>query len=181
MRRMKTALLLLACAGTTQALANETSEYQLSPEQSFDSNQNWDSTEETEQMSGTRPSNHSESDDDRTSQMPGTMPQANDTDAPSSSASSSELSRGMIRDEKVGIKPQVGVFVFNQSNGETASRIAEGIQLDANIMSMISDDLDNVYFGPSSGAIFSHLGSPGSNVIGTDSDTSNAHPGHCEC
>jgi hypothetical protein len=96
--------------------------------------------------------------------------QVNDNENPSlsSTAGSKEVTRGYLSNEVVGLKPQLGVMVFTDQNGNSTSRALGGIGIEANIATMISQDLKSVYFGPSTGFLYSHLGSTGSNFVGTN-------------
>jgi hypothetical protein len=91
----------------------------------------------------------------------------------SSRAAQDELgAQGYLRRETVSIKPQVGMLAFQNFAGENVTRAAAGLSVDANLTNMIISQPTNLYIGPSTGAIFSHLGSPTSNFFG-----SNPNPG----
>jgi hypothetical protein len=75
---------------------------------------------------------------------------------------------GYLTNEKVGIRPQVGTLVFDDVNGDSAARAAYGLTVDVNLASAINENLMHWYLGPSTGAIYSHLGSPGAGFFGTD-------------
>lgn len=84
-----------------------------------------------------------------------------------------EVTRGMLRDEVVGIKPQVGIMAYTDAANNSTSRIAEGLTLEWNatgsIASMMGTEggLKNWYIGPVTGLVYSHLGAPSSNFFGT--------------
>lgn len=80
-----------------------------------------------------------------------------------------EVTRGYLKDEAFGIKPQVGVLAFKDTDGTNTARGAVGIGLEWNATKALGLD-PTWYFGPSSGVIFSHLGSPSSNFFGSDAD-----------
>jgi hypothetical protein len=102
--------------------------------------------------------------DDRYYEEPGTA--AEDTMA-TTRREESEVSRGMLRDEVFGMKPQVGVISFDEpGTGDTASRGVVGILFDWNFASG-----SHFYVGPQFGGLFSHLGAPGSNFFGSDAPT----------
>ena len=82
-----------------------------------------------------------------------------------------EVTRGYLQKEIVGIKPQAGLVVFKNSDGNTDSRAAMGLILEMNAVTTFykgNKELKNWYIGPSTGLIFSHLGNPSSNFFGTD-------------
>lgn len=89
---------------------------------------------------------------------------------------SEEVTRGYLERETVGMKPQAGVLVFEDALGNDSSRFALGFTLDWNAANAISRNLENWFIGPSTGFIYSHLGSPGSNFFGADSETPGAGP-----
>lgn len=73
--------------------------------------------------------------------------------------------------EMVGIRPQVGLLAFDDPSGDNTSRFAAGLTVDMNATRFFTDqEMSNFYVGPSTGLIYSHLGDPGSNFFGTDSD-----------
>jgi hypothetical protein len=74
---------------------------------------------------------------------------------------------GTLMDEAVAIKPQVGVFDFNDSTGNQTLRGAVGLALELNFSRIVSGVSNNLYFGISTGGLYSHLGDVGSNFIGT--------------
>src|SRR5690606_13313175 len=74
-----------------------------------------------------------------------------------------EATRGFLRDESVSIKPQLGAVFFEDATGDRTTRAAAGLTLDINV----APGSDSWFIGPSTGAIFSHLGSATSNFFGT--------------
>ena len=86
--------------------------------------------------------------------------------------SSGDMTRGMLKNEVVGIKPQVGVMVFTDPIvGNNTSRAVYGFTTDVNFAPAIGSEMSNWFVGPSTGLIFSHLGAPGSNILGTNSNS----------
>lgn len=83
-----------------------------------------------------------------------------------------EIAGDYLRKEIVGVKPQAGVMVFKNSEGNTDSRAALALIVEMNAVSTFykgsKERTKNWYLGPSSGIIFSHLGNPSSNFFGTD-------------
>jgi len=82
-----------------------------------------------------------------------------------------EMKPRSLKDEIVGVKPQLGVVVFNEAiNGVTqdaTSRAAYGVSLDLNLARWRSDERREWFVGPSTGFVFSHIGDIGSNFFGT--------------
>jgi hypothetical protein len=81
-----------------------------------------------------------------------------------------DVNEGILRNEVVGIKPQVGALVFRDQQLNTNSRIVEGFTVDGNIATMINKDWNNFFMGPSVGVLFSHLGDPTANFLGMNPD-----------
>ncbi len=82
-----------------------------------------------------------------------------------------EMKPRSLKDEIFGIKPQLGVLVFNEAiNGvseDTSSRAAYGFTMDLNLARWRDADRRQWFVGPSTGLIYSHLGGVGSNFFGT--------------
>lgn len=70
-----------------------------------------------------------------------------------------------LQEEIIGIKPQVGIVNFTDVLGQDATRAAAGLTLDINL----AEATDTLFFGPSTGVIYSHIGGADANFIGTDS------------
>jgi hypothetical protein len=104
--------------------------------------------------------------DQNSFQAPGTT----DDTSLATTAESSEVTRGYLSNELVGVKPQVGVIAFTDQLGNSQGRAAYGFTLESNIAGMVGLD-KSIYMGPQTGFIFSHLGEPSSNLFGADSDT----------
>lgn len=85
--------------------------------------------------------------------------------------SESEVSQGLIQNEVFSVKPQLGAMVFDDGTG-TTTRGTGGFMLDWNLAeTILPDNMSGWYVGPSAGLLYSHMGAPGSNFIGTDSPT----------
>lgn len=82
----------------------------------------------------------------------------------------SEVTKGILSSELVAIRPQVGVLMFRDpfSNANT-SRFAAGFTTGANIIPRINPEWNNLYIGPETGLIYTHLGDPGTNLLGAGS------------
>lgn len=78
--------------------------------------------------------------------------------------------------ETVGILPQLGVLIYEDIQGSTTSRAVGGIGLDYNVGAGLTGN-PRWYIGPSTGALYSHLGSATSNFFGTDPTATLNDPG----
>ena len=88
-----------------------------------------------------------------------------------------EVMRGLLQDETFSLKPQLGGLAYTDSQGGSTGRFLYGITADMNVLTMIRPDLTQAYFGPSIGAMFTHLGEPGSNAFGTEGSQSAGQTG----
>ena len=95
---------------------------------------------------------------------------ADDTKMGTSRTYEQDQAGGYLRSEKVAVKPQVGVVAYSDILGQNTARGATGLAVDANVIKWAMPEQTNFYLGPSSGVIYSHLGSPSSNFVGTNSD-----------
>lgn len=101
-------------------------------------------------------------DDESSRQMPGESPMATTT------TEAQEVTRGYLPDEKLSVKPQVGLVAYRDTLGSDTSRLAAGIALDMNAFKLLDyTRWKNVYLGPSTGLLYSHMGSATSNFVGT--------------
>jgi len=96
-------------------------------------------------------------------QSPGTL----DEPGMTTRAESHEVTRGYLSNEVVGIKPQAGVLAYTQSTGDMSARPTIGFTAEANLASRMAGNASNVYVGPVTGFLYSHLGEPSSNFWGT--------------
>ncbi|MGK5089521.1 hypothetical protein WDW86_18370 [Bdellovibrionota bacterium FG-2] len=86
-------------------------------------------------------------------------------------AEAKEITRGYLRDEKVAVKPQLGVVAFNEpSTNNTRSRFATGVTAEMNAVPFVDKTMAAWYLGPSTGLIFSHLGADTSNFVGSNQE-----------
>lgn len=85
-----------------------------------------------------------------------------------STAEASEITRGYLKDERIAIKPQLGVLAYSDAIGERTARAAYGFTVDANIAKLIDNSWNKTYLGVTTGFLFSHMGAPGSNLFGTN-------------
>jgi hypothetical protein len=108
------------------------------------------------------------------------LAQAADDDMSSTTvASSSDVTHGYLRNEVVGIKPEVGTIVFNDpSTGVVDSRAAVGLDASWNVAgSFLPSSQRNFFIGPNTGVLFSHLGYGTSNFFGTNNQIQAGDPG----
>jgi hypothetical protein len=89
-------------------------------------------------------------------------------------ATAEDVTGGYLKNQTIGISPQLGVMVFNDAAGETSARAAYGLGIDANLAKMMNQEMANIYLGVSTGFIFSHLGDTGSNLFGSGTTTAAA-------
>ncbi|MCM2323464.1 MAG: hypothetical protein NDJ90_09405 [Oligoflexia bacterium] len=94
---------------------------------------------------------------------------AQEDETAATTAEAREVTRGYLKNEAFGVKPQVGVIAFKDATGDSTGRLAEGINLEWNTTRLFGMD-QKFYMGPVTGMIFSHLGSASSNFVGTDPD-----------
>lgn len=95
-----------------------------------------------------------------------------DTIAARTERAEEEVAKGPLEREVVGIKPQLGVMIFNDALDKTDSRVAAALIVEMNAMTTFFKDSQAAkrwYLGPSTGVVYSHLGDPSSNFFGADS------------
>jgi hypothetical protein len=105
---------------------------------------------------------------------------ADDTTATAPQSTAQEINMdhdGGLLNEAIGIKPEVGVLNFQDSTGNTTNRGAAGIALDLNFSRMAAGIANNLYFGVSTGGLYSHVGNVGSNFFGTSPSLSSGGGG----
>lgn len=100
-----------------------------------------------------------------------------DSSMSTSSTGASDLGSGYLRNEVVGIKPEVGVLAFKDQFGSNTSRGAVGLDIDYNVTKSFISGPTNFYIGPQTGLIYSHQGSLSSNFLGTNPDATVTDPG----
>ena len=86
-----------------------------------------------------------------------------------SEAQAVSLNKGTLKDESIGLKPEVGAFLFQDNTANQTARGAIGVGFDANFSHILSGVAQNTYFGISTGGLWSHLGASGSNFFGYNS------------
>ncbi len=76
--------------------------------------------------------------------------------------------RSALKNEALGIKPQVGAMVFNNPvSGNKDARAAYGATIDLNLTRLATSNPTPVYLGLSTGGLYSHFGGSNSNFFGT--------------
>jgi hypothetical protein len=97
-------------------------------------------------------------------QAPGTAEETN----LATTAEASEVTRGYLDKEVVGIKPQVGVMSYTDQFNNVQGRAAYGFTLEGNLAQAVGLGGTPFYVGPQTGFIFSHFGNPGANFFGSN-------------
>ena len=93
-------------------------------------------------------------------------------DTLTSTTEAEEVTRGYLKNEVFSFKPQLGVLNFKDPSGNSTTRAAGGMTIDANLApSLLNSPSKSLYFGPSTGVLYTHLGDPTSNLIGTNADS----------
>jgi hypothetical protein len=100
--------------------------------------------------------------------------QSDNTAANTSTAEFGDVIHGQLKDEKLAFVPQVGVLEFPDQNGNHTERASAGLLIEGNATSWVAPQAENLYIGPETGAIYSHLGNTSSNFIGTSPTTSDS-------
>jgi hypothetical protein len=77
-------------------------------------------------------------------------------------------SEGGLRDEAVGINPQFGILSLDNLVDDGQTRAVGGLTVDINVLRRVNTEGGRPFFGPSTGVLYSHLGTATSNFIGTD-------------
>lgn len=75
-----------------------------------------------------------------------------------------------MKDETIGIIPQVGAISFTDKNGEKDGRQLAGLGVDFNFASFYENVMRDYFLGISTGAFYSHIGAAGSDFFGSSDD-----------
>jgi len=75
---------------------------------------------------------------------------------------------GTLKSEIIGLKPQAGIITFRDDLNDRNTRFVVGMTIDANLLGSLKLKSGKPYLGPSTGAIFSHIGASQSNFFGFD-------------
>jgi hypothetical protein len=68
-------------------------------------------------------------------------------------------------------------LAFQDAQGDSTTRGAIGLHYDINMSNLVSSVSERLYFGPSFGGLYSHIGSVGSNFIATNSNGTDGNGG----
>jgi hypothetical protein len=75
-----------------------------------------------------------------------------------------------LKDEVVGISPQVGMVSYADASGAYRSRAAAGLLADFNATPLIAPEMKDFFLGVTTGGFYSHQGSNASNFFGSVSN-----------
>lgn len=95
----------------------------------------------------------------------------NSANTATTTTTTTEVTHGYLRDETVGLKPEVGLMAYTDAFGNSTSRLAVGFDLDWNILRAVDPEEGDTFFGIDTGFIYSHMGSPTSNFWGSSATT----------
>jgi hypothetical protein len=84
---------------------------------------------------------------------------------------------GALKDEVASIRPEVAILAFQDAQGDSTTRGAIGLHYDLNMSNLVSSVSERLYFGPSFGGLYSHIGSSGSNFIASNSSNLDGNGG----
>ena len=88
-----------------------------------------------------------------------------------------EILKGYLKDEIVGVRPQLGLIAFKDSADQDTSRFAVGFTVDMNVAKAVDSNINDFYIGPQTGILYSHLGDPKSDFFGGNPDVSRGEGG----
>jgi len=92
---------------------------------------------------------------------------AEDREAPGvTTGEAAEMTQGLF-DRAWTVTPRVGLFGFQDNLGNYASRMTEGFTTRYSLANLVGTPM-GFDVGVESGLLYSHIGSPGSNVLGTN-------------
>ncbi len=88
----------------------------------------------------------------------------------SSAASEEAMMDGNLKESRISVQPSLGVLSYRDENNNTTARASYGLTLDSNLLKVMDSTPTRFYFGPSTGVIFSHLGSATADLFGSSVD-----------
>ncbi len=94
-----------------------------------------------------------------------------------SSTNETTTQPGALKDEVASIRPEVAILAFQDAQGDSTTRGAIGLHYDLNMSNLVSSVSERLYFGPSFGGLYSHIGSSGSNFIASNSSNLDGNGG----
>lgn len=102
---------------------------------------------------------------------------AKDEASATTEARESAVYTGGLKDETMGIRPELGLLNFKDADGGATSRGAIGVAYDMNLAKSLTSISRSVYAGISTGAVYSHIGDAGSNFFGSNSGVTAGNAG----
>ena len=85
-------------------------------------------------------------------------------------SSNTDYTESSLRDEVVGISPQIGMVDFVGPTGGRLARGTIGLGLDLNMAPWFGNNAKDMYVGISTGGYFAHMGASGANFFGSNTD-----------
>jgi len=85
-------------------------------------------------------------------------------------ASAKELT-GNLEKSLFSVQPQAGLVAYRDDQNDATSRMAYGFTLDSNLLKVMDPTPTRFFVGPSTGFIYSHMGSSSSDFFGSDDGT----------
>ncbi len=77
-----------------------------------------------------------------------------------------------MKESKVSIQPQMGVLSYKDDRGNATARASYGFTADSNFLKVFDEATPTrFYIGPSTGLIFSHIGSSSADLFGSGVDS----------
>jgi hypothetical protein len=73
-----------------------------------------------------------------------------------------------MKEQVWGLSPQMGLFTYDERNGQATSRGAAGLSFDFNASSLFWEKSNLFYVGVNSGFLYSHIGSADANFFGNN-------------
>lgn len=89
-------------------------------------------------------------------------------------APTEEVTKGLLPDETLSIKPLAGVVAYQDPTGNNTGRGALGLGVEWNLMPIFTSAKSPIYLGIGTGLIYSHMGGPTANFFGSNSSDPNA-------
>jgi hypothetical protein len=94
-----------------------------------------------------------------------------------STASNIVPSQGNLTNELAGLKPEIGIVGFHDSDGLNTTRGSIGLHYDMNVANLVAGGYSRFYLGPSFGALYSHIGAAGASWFGSSPSVNNGTAG----
>ena len=94
-----------------------------------------------------------------------------------STANNPVSSQGDMTKALAGLKPEIGIVGFHDSDGLNTTRGSIGLHYDVNMAGLIAGGYSRFYLGPSIGALYSHIGAAGASWFGSSPSVNNGTAG----